>query len=332
MTSVQEEVRKTAQRLLAEGKADLVIGFAEGTMAMKATPCFISQADAAQQLVWNSYCLNNLAVYLPSCFAPKPHLKEPPAGPKVAIMVKGCDGRSAVGLIKEKQVPRENLLLVSVPCEGMLDAEVAQRLVGTDEIASAQENDGTVSIKDDTGKETKFQREELLAEACKFCTDRRASVCDVTIADSNDSQSQPMTDARFEEFAKKSTEERWEQFCREISKCVLCKACRSACPNCYCKTCFVDQTRPNWVGSGDKLADVIFYHLGRMYHQAGRCVDCGACVRACSMGVDLRTFTYKLVKDAKDLFDFTAGIDLEQAPPLVGFASSDPEDFITEPE
>ncbi len=80
------------------------------------------------------------------------------------------------------------------------------------------------------------------------------------------------------------------------------------------------------------MADVIFYHLGRMFHQAGRCVDCGACVRACSMGIDLRTFTYKLVKDAKDLFDFTAGIDLEQDPPLVGFASSDPENFITEPE
>ena len=332
MTSVQEEVRKTAQQLLTEGKADLVIGFADETMPMKATPCFISEADAAQQLVWNSYCSNNLAVYLPACFAPKPHLKDPPPLPKVAIMVKGCDGRSAVGLIKEKQVPRENLLLVSVPCEGMLDAEVAQRLVGSDEIASAQENDGTVSIKDDAGKERKFKREELLAEACRFCTDRRASVCDVTIGEANEGQSQAVADTRFEEFANKSIEERWEQFCGEISKCVLCKACRSACPNCYCKTCFVDQTCPNWVGSGDKLADVIFYHLGRMFHQAGRCVDCGACVRACSMGVDLRTFTYKLVKDAKDLFDFTAGIDLEQAPPLVGFTASDPEDFITEPE
>ncbi len=51
MTSVQEEVRRTAQQLLSEGKADLVIGFADGTMAMKATPCFISEAESAQKLV-----------------------------------------------------------------------------------------------------------------------------------------------------------------------------------------------------------------------------------------------------------------------------------------
>jgi ferredoxin len=332
MTSVQEEIRRTAQQLLAAGKADLIIGFTDGTMAMKASPCFITEPDDAKHLVWNSYCLNNLAVYLPGCFTPNPHLKEPPPPPKVAIMVKGCDGRSAVGLIKEQQVPRENLLLIAVPCQGMLDAEVAQRLMGINEIVAAEGNDDTVSIKDRAGKETKFQREELLAEACRFCTNRTAPIHDVTIGDLSEGQSQPMADSRFEEFVNTSTQERWEQFCREISKCVLCKACRSACPNCYCKSCFADQTRPNWTGSGDKLADVIFYHLGRMFHQAGRCVDCGACVRACSMGVDLRTFTYQLVKDAKDVFDFTAGVDLEQAPPLVGFTSSDPEDFITEPE
>ncbi|MHC4284418.1 MAG: 4Fe-4S dicluster domain-containing protein, partial [Planctomycetota bacterium] len=119
---------------------------------------------------------------------------------------------------------------------------------------------------------------------------------------------------------------------REISKCVLCKACRSACPNCYCKVCFADQTRPNWTGSGAELSDIISYHLGRMFHQAGRCVDCGACVRACPVGIDLRTFTYKLVEEAKELFDYTAGLDLEQVPPLMEFNASDSDNFITEPE
>ena len=77
---------------------------------------------------------------------------------------------------------------------------------------------------------------------------------------------------------------------------------------------------------------MISYHLGRMFHQAGRCVDCGACVRACPMGIDLRTFSYKLVKDAKELFDYTAGLDLEKAPPLREFSANDSDHFITEPE
>ncbi|MHC4593486.1 MAG: 4Fe-4S dicluster domain-containing protein [Planctomycetota bacterium] len=330
--SVQEEIRKTAAQLLAEAKVDLVIGFGAGSLPMRTTPCFITEADAAQQLVWNSYCLNNLAVYLPRCFAPDPRVKEQKPPPKVAIILKGCDGRSAVGLIKERQVSKENLVIIAAPCEGMLDVTIAQQLMGTNEIVSAEESDGTVTIKDERGKGKKFNREELLAEACRFCTHRAAPVCDVAIGELPQGPDALAPDGRFEEFLKKSTEEKWEQFCREISKCILCNACRSACPNCYCKVCFADQTRPNWTGSGEKLRDVISYHLGRVFHQAGRCTDCGACVRACPMGVDLRTFTYGLVKDAKELFGYTAGLDLEHVPPLMDFNTSDSDSFITEPE
>ena len=332
MTSTQEEIRRTAAQLLADGKADLVIGFGEGTLPMRATPFFALEPEAAQELVWNSYCLNNLALYLPICFAPNPQAKERPPLPKVAIIVKGCDGRSVVGLIKEQQVPRENLIIIAAPCEGMLDAAIAQRVMGANEIVAVEENNGKVTVKDETGREEKLDRKELLAEACRFCTHRTPAICDIAIGEPTQSETPAVPDDPFEEFSRKPTAEKWEQFCREISKCVFCKACRSACPNCYCKVCFADQTRPNWTGSGDKLSDIIFYHLGRIFHQAGRCVDCGACVRACPVGVDLRTFTYKLVKDAKELFDCTPGLDLEHAPPLVEFSTDDSEDFITEPE
>jgi ferredoxin len=332
MTAVEEEIRKTAADLLAEGKADVVIGFAAGSLPMSAAPCFITEPEAAQQLVWNSYCLSNLAVYLPGYFVPAPSLKEEKPAPKVAIVVKGCDGRSVVGLIKERQIPRENLIIIAAPCEGMLDVDIAQELVGTNEIVCAQEKDGEVTITDETGKKTKFNRKELLAESCRFCKHRAASVYDIAVGELPQSKDALAPDDRFEEFLKKSSAQRWEQFSREVSKCVLCNACRSACPNCYCKVCFADQTRPNWTGSGGELRDVISYHLGRMFHQAGRCVDCGACVRACSMGVDLRTFTYKLVEDAGELFDYTAGLDLEQIPPLSEFNASDSDSFITEPE
>ena len=50
------------------------------------------------------------------------------------------------------------------------------------------------------------------------------------------------------------------------------------------------------------------------------------------MDVDLRTFTYKLVEDAKELFAYTAGLDLEQVPPLMEFSTNDLDNFITEPE
>lgn len=333
MSSIQEEVRRTAADLLAQKKADLVIGFTDGTLPMRATPCFVTEPEAAGRLVWNSYCSNNLAVYLPSCFAPDPRVKEQPPPTKVAVLVKGCDGRSAVGLIKEKQVPRENVLLVAAPCEGMLDAQLAQQALGSNELVAAEEADGTVTLKDDAGREARVDRRELLAEACRFCTRRTAAVCDMAVGQAAPGDvAAPVAGDPFEDFSKRPLLERWEQFCREVSRCILCRACRSACPNCYCKTCFADQTRPRWIGAGSELRDVIFYHLGRIFHQAGRCVDCGACVRACPVGVDLRTFTYKLVRDAKELFGYTAGLDLEEAPLLMAFRADDPEHFITEPE
>ena len=140
MTSIQEEIRKTAAELLSGGKVDVVIGFGEGTLPMRATTCFVTDADAAQQLVWNSYCSNNLAVYLPALFALDPRLREQPAPPKVGIIAKGCDGRAAVGLIKEHQVPRENITIIAAPCDGMLDAAVAQgRLGGEGEVVGLRE-------------------------------------------------------------------------------------------------------------------------------------------------------------------------------------------------
>ena len=84
MNTVQEELRKKAAELLEKGEADLVIGFEKGSLPMTATPCFITKPDEAQRLVWNSYCLNNLAVYLTKCFTPDPRLKEQPPPPKVA--------------------------------------------------------------------------------------------------------------------------------------------------------------------------------------------------------------------------------------------------------
>ncbi len=47
MTLIQDEIRKSAEQLLADCKADLVIGFSESSLPMRAAPCFITEADCA---------------------------------------------------------------------------------------------------------------------------------------------------------------------------------------------------------------------------------------------------------------------------------------------
>jgi ferredoxin len=90
----------------------------------------------------------------------------------------------------------------------------------------------------------------------------------------------------------------------------------------------VDESGPQWVGKGQNKTDVDTFHFLRAFHCAGRCTDCGACVEACPMGINVRDFTRKLNKDALDMFGWEAGLDIAKRPPLDAYSPDDPNDFI----
>jgi Na+-translocating ferredoxin:NAD+ oxidoreductase RnfC subunit len=90
----------------------------------------------------------------------------------------------------------------------------------------------------------------------------------------------------------------------------------------------VDQTQPAWFAKSDDLADVMAFHIVRLYHIAGRCLECGACARACPMDIDLRTLGRKLEKDVRELYGYEAGMDPESTPPLATFRPDDRANFI----
>lgn len=327
MEEIEEKIKETVRKLFEENKIDVFIGYSEGTLPLRSTPCFITEPNSIEKLVWNSYCLNNLAVYLPRFFLPQPRKKDVKL-PKIGILAKGCDGRSIVGLIKEHQLSRENLYIIGIPCEGMMDIGKVRNNI---EIVAAGEKNGKVRVINENKKEIEFEKEELLADVCMSCRYTAPVIYDILIGEEKRKTKEEQRTTIIEEFEKKPLEERWKYFQEQVSKCIRCYACRQACPNCYCKECFAEQTKPNWIGITDNISDIMFYQIGRIFHQAGRCVDCGACVRACPMGIDLRIFTGKLIKDVKEFFGYEAGISLEEAPPLATFKLDDQQEFITEP-
>jgi len=334
MDEIEREIRGTVRKLFEDNRIGLFIGYIKGSLPLRTTPGFINGLAGIETLVWNSFCRNNLTVYLPRFFAPDPRRKEAKL-PSIGVLVKGCDSRSLVNLINENQIPRENLCIIGVNCAGLVDESKIQDSMGEarmNEIIEVDEEKDGIMIIDEEKHRMKFKKEDVLADVCLNCKYPTPVLYDILVGGkASQKHLSVRKDDRVESFEKKNIEERWKYFQEQVSKCIRCYACRQACPNCYCKLCFAEQTKPKWVGTGNDISDIMFYQIGRIFHQAGRCVDCGACVRACPVNIDLRIFTSKLVKDVKELFDYEAGLSLEEVPPLANFKPEDTQGFITEP-
>jgi ferredoxin len=195
------------------------------------------------------------------------------------------------------------------------------------EIKKVEESGDNVTVSGEGFTET-FPRKELLAENCATCTHRNPVLYDELAWDLVPEQTDVDPYASVRKVEALSPNAKWQYFEDLIAPCIRCYACRNACPLCYCPTCFVDESRPQWVGKSQDPIDVRTFHLLRAYHCAGRCTDCGACERACPMNIKIREFTKKLNKDCLELFGWEAGLSLDQRPPLDTYKTDDPQDFI----
>jgi ferredoxin len=130
------------------------------------------------------------------------------------------------------------------------------------------------------------------------------------------------------EFEKLPAEARWRQLTEELSRCIRCYACRAVCPNCYCPTCFVDASQPGWVGRTNDESDNVMFHIMRAMHMAGRCVECGACARACPMDIDLMRLNRKVARIVRERFNHVSGMNLDDPLPMTTFSPDDAQEFI----
>ena len=308
------KIKEISEKILKDCTVEMVIGFRKGTVPMMNEPCFARTPAEVESFVWDGNCGINLVNYLSD------------RQEKIGIVAKGCDSRNIVTHILENKIKREQLYIIGVPCLGMIDRRRISAAFGS-EIAEVREDGDTVVVKGPGGEKT-FKRTEVMQENCAICIHRNPVIYDELVAELVEEQTNVdrYTDVR--RIETMTPEKKWAFFEEMLDSCIRCYACRNACPLCYCPTCFVDEHRPQWVGKSQDPIDIRTFHFLRAYHCAGRCTDCGACERACPVGIPMRQFTKKLEKDCLELFDWEAGMTLDNRPALDVYQANDPDEFI----
>jgi ferredoxin len=299
-----EAIKKTVSR----EDVKYVIGYKkEGS---RVSPAFAFSEKDAEDFIFSPLCVHNLAVY--------PLLEEPLLEGKVGVVVKGCDSRAIVQIIQEKGLKREDIVLIGIPCTGVVDLKKVNK-----EIEDIKEEEDSFIITSQ-GTSKKVPKEELMPEKCKHCENPTPVLYDILIG--KEIKSDKREDYKeIIEFEKKTLEEKWKYWSEQFERCIRCYACRNICPLCYCKECMVDKLSPQWIRRSVNLSENTAWNIMRAYHLAGRCIGCGECERACPMDIPLTKLNKKIEKDIKEMFGYTPGISIEEKPLLAMFKPEDPE-------
>jgi formate dehydrogenase subunit beta len=113
--------------------------------------------------------------------------------------------------------------------------------------------------------------------------------------------------------SKMSSEERLKFWVGQFKKCNKCFACTSNCPVCFCDDCVLEERT---FVSEPGIPPGMSFHLIRSFHLADKCIECGECERSCPASIPLLTLRKMVLKDVKELFDYTPG-DKKTSSPLL---------------
>lgn len=328
MKRAVEELRREAARLLAEEQVQYVIGYAQGSDVARAMPFFAASAEQAAGLTWTPFCVHNLVKYL---------LDFRHGDARLAVVVKGCDSRGINRLVQDHQFPRERVVVLGIPCGGMLDREKVLRAVPPEAaLLEVGDRGDEYLLRTDHG-EYRFPKGEALLAKCLECEQNVPVVADRMLGPDAVSPARPGADR----FAGVRELEAWDQAARSsfwdrhFGRCLRCYACRNVCPACNCRECAFEQAVPGWqqgacwLSKRNSLGQNYVFHLIRMYHVAGGCIDCDECTRVCPVNIPLRELYRKVLKDAGEIFEVkTPGSDPEEPPLFTTYRTSDPEEFM----
>ena len=279
---------------------------------------------------------------------------------KVAAVLRPCEMRAAIELVKLGQVDLKNLITITMDCPGALPL-----------------SDFSM---DPAGELAKFERverwddKEDVRPICRICTEFSMTAGDLhlgmletggstvplmTNSDKGDKVLAIMGMAVSEDVGpwnekvdkvrelRQHQREAWrrsfepqikgtENLLKTLSSCINCHNCMRVCPVCYCRICVFDSERlqhkaedyldqAKRKGSLRFPPDMLLFHMGRMSHIALTCVSCGACEDACPASIPIAQMFSLVAEDAQTAFGYRPGRDKGEPLPLTVYREEELE-------
>ncbi len=288
-----------------------------------------------------------------------------PSDKRIGVVLRSCEIRAMIELVKLQQVSLENVTVIGVDCPGTFSVNDYREKVKRGEdptrevLGSIRTGGGPAGVR----------------ESCRVCEYPVPDNCDITIGvfgmdtekqvliQANTAGGENITtalglralgdgSARTKAVAEINAAriKRRDELLTSTQKaaggldnlisyfatCIGCHNCMKVCPICYCRQCLFESTTfehefSRYFRQASKKKsmrlpeDTILFHLGRMNHMVASCVDCGMCEQACPSRIELLKIFKYVGHNVKKVFDYVPGRSLSEELPIAVFKEEELE-------
>jgi len=285
--------------------------------------------------------------------------KVTPSSKKIGVVLRNCEIRALLELVKLRQASLENITLIAIDCLGTYSVNDYAGMVARGEVPEETILNRFMKGEDDPDLRQSCaicayplaQNGDIIIELMNSDLKKHVRITAVTgrgeevlegmeLSEDTDSEKrEKKLDEVFTQQAKKR-----EQFFKEnasrfqgvdhlmsvLSPCIRCYNCRTVCPACYCKECFFDS--PTFEMESDRYlgwaqskgavrmpSNTLFYHLTRMAHMATSCIGCGLCSEACPNDIPVAEIFQLAAAEVQKDLNYIPGRSLDEELPLSSF-------------
>ena len=280
-----------------------------------------------------------------------------PFSDTVAVVLRPCELRAFVELIKRMQGSLINVVTISYACPGVYplkmfaQGEVENQL--SDYWSSVSREEPVSGIRQ-TCKSCEYfmpmgaditvaiAGEENIDDGCRLFinTGKAAELVEGIQGEYEEMELESEKITQILGFRKKQKEELIKEtegilsgldgLVEVFATCIGCHGCREVCPICYCQLCEFDSERSeyrpeNYETELRKRGGIrvppgtLAFQIGRMVHMGISCVGCGMCSDVCPADIPVSSIFIKAGESAQKLFDYIPGRNIEEEIPITTF-------------